>query len=242
MKNRISLSIPKPCHEKWENLLPTHNGGYCSSCQKEVVDFTQWSDNQVADYFKNRHQSTCGRLRKDQLKFYGPENIPGSSLKFVPLSIFGITLLLGSNRAEAAGKKAPGVEITSFSNVTARNHKTAVGDTSITRVITGIIKAEEDQMPMPGVNVALKDSEVAAVSDADGKFQIKIPNPKESDILVISFIGYEEQEKRVNEGNELFITLKLDTVALEETIVVGGICARRWSPRTIWWRVRNIFR
>lgn len=242
MKNPINLSIPKPCHEKWENLLPTSNGGYCSRCKKEVTDFTKWSDSQILAYFKERRQPTCGRLRKDQLKLYSTDNNPHHSFKFLPVSFFGITLLLSSNRAEATEKKVPGVEITSFSKAAAQNNKIVVRDTSITRVITGTIKAEEDQAPLPGVNILLKNSDIGTASDVDGKFLIKIPNSKESDVLVISFIGYETQEKSVNEGNELFITLKLDTVALGETVVVGGICARRWTPRAIWWRIRNIFR
>ncbi|WP_276372697.1 hypothetical protein [Chryseolinea sp. H1M3-3] len=44
MKKIIQIAVPKPCHEKWSSFTKTTNGGFCGSCQKEVIDFTSWSD------------------------------------------------------------------------------------------------------------------------------------------------------------------------------------------------------
>jgi hypothetical protein len=234
MKNPIGLSIPIPCHEKWDNFLPANRGGYCSSCKKEVIDFTHLTDDQIKDFFENRNGATCGRFRKDQLKIYSPNSIPEYRHKLLPLSLFGITLLLTSNQAEATEKKKPRVEITSLKRIS-ENNKTVTTEGFERKVITGIVKDENDQAPIPGVNILLKGTDIGAVSDVNGRFSIEIQDPKESDVLVFSFIGYEPLEKSVAKINELSVVLKPDIV------VLGEVCVKRWTPRAIWWRIKSIF-
>lgn len=68
MARMIALSIAKPCHENWENMTPVEQGVYCGSCCKNVVDFSNMPDEEIADYFQTRKsESTCGRFRNDQL-------------------------------------------------------------------------------------------------------------------------------------------------------------------------------
>src|SRR6185295_10334318 len=69
MKKQFTLSIPTPCNEKASSFTPTSRGSFCSSCQKEVIDFTSWSDERIARYFNNT-TNTCGRFKADQLKLY----------------------------------------------------------------------------------------------------------------------------------------------------------------------------
>ncbi|MCB0847413.1 MAG: hypothetical protein KDE26_29385, partial [Bacteroidetes bacterium] len=64
MNRKINLTITKPCSEQFENFQPTHAGGFCQSCQKEVIDFTQMSDREILLYFENRSQKTCGRFHQ----------------------------------------------------------------------------------------------------------------------------------------------------------------------------------
>jgi len=52
MAKRIQLSVENPCHENWENMSPSEKGRFCGSCQKQVVDFTNMTDGQVAAFFK----------------------------------------------------------------------------------------------------------------------------------------------------------------------------------------------
>jgi hypothetical protein len=64
----VFISIPTPCHEKWNEMLPNERGAFCNICAKTVVDFTRLNDEEVRNYFfQNRHQKTCGRFRNDQL-------------------------------------------------------------------------------------------------------------------------------------------------------------------------------
>jgi hypothetical protein len=68
MSKKLQLSIPKPCHENWDNMTPVQQGKFCGSCQKQVVDFSNMSDRQVAEFFKKPTTgSVCGRFMTDQL-------------------------------------------------------------------------------------------------------------------------------------------------------------------------------
>jgi hypothetical protein len=64
----LYISIPKPCHEKWNQMSPNEQGAFCKVCSKTVVDFTILNDDEVKNYFLSNHgQKTCGRFRNDQL-------------------------------------------------------------------------------------------------------------------------------------------------------------------------------
>ena len=48
MNSKINISIKKPCSENFNNFQNTTKGGYCSSCKKEVTDFTAMTDQDAA--------------------------------------------------------------------------------------------------------------------------------------------------------------------------------------------------
>ena len=66
-KTHLNLSIPTPCHENWDTMLPNEKGRHCLSCQKTVVDFTKMTDTQIIRYFQDYKSSTCGRFLETQL-------------------------------------------------------------------------------------------------------------------------------------------------------------------------------
>jgi hypothetical protein len=64
----LRLSIPEPCHEDWNEMIPREKGAFCGVCSKTVVDFTNLSDEEVKNYFlTHRGQKTCGRFKNEQL-------------------------------------------------------------------------------------------------------------------------------------------------------------------------------
>lgn len=71
---------------------------------------------------------------------------------------------------------------------------------------------------LPGVTVQLKNTNVAATTGTDGKFEIKVP---ENAILVFSFIGYEMQEISVDGRTSIDIILNATENSLDEVVVVG---------------------
>jgi len=62
----MKISIPKPCHENWNEMLPEEKGRFCLSCQKCVLDFTKLSDDEILKSLEKPNQ--CGRFSNQQLE------------------------------------------------------------------------------------------------------------------------------------------------------------------------------
>ncbi|TPG40777.1 SusC/RagA family TonB-linked outer membrane protein [Flavobacterium pectinovorum] len=86
--------------------------------------------------------------------------------------------------------------------------------------ISGTVYGGNDGMPLPGVGIKDKGSDVAATTDFDGTFKIEI-NASEA-ILVFSYVGYVDQEVKVTPSDKN-ITVKLvaDMKQLQEVVVMG---------------------
>ncbi len=84
--------------------------------------------------------------------------------------------------------------------------------------ITGNVKSAEDQLGLPGVNVIVKNSNTAAVTDFDGNFKIDAPV---GSVLEFSYLGFQTQEVPVINNNPLNVSLKIDAQSLSEVVVIG---------------------
>ncbi len=74
-------------------------------------------------------------------------------------------------------------------------------------------------MPLPGVNIIVKDAKRGTMSDPDGKYDIRV-NP--SDVLVFSYVGFKKQEQAVNGQEVLDVVMEEDVSALDEVVVNAG--------------------
>lgn len=87
------------------------------------------------------------------------------------------------------------------------------------RPVTGTI-VDTDGIPLPGINVLVKDSNTGAVTDFDGKFSFTVPDDPTT-VLVFSSIGFRSQETDIGNRTTFNITMQPDTESLEEVVVVG---------------------
>lgn len=62
----VSITIQSPCSVSSDRLTPNSNGHFCDHCNKQVVDYTSMSDDQMMAYIK-KHGIGCGSWREDQL-------------------------------------------------------------------------------------------------------------------------------------------------------------------------------
>ena len=63
----IKLNIAEPCHANWQNMTDTEKGRFCSSCKKEVIDFTLMNNNEVYKTMLKGENDICGRFLDSQL-------------------------------------------------------------------------------------------------------------------------------------------------------------------------------
>jgi hypothetical protein len=148
----LLLSIPKPCHENWNEMSPREQGAFCQVCSKTVVDFTSMSDEEVKNYFLKRSgQRTCGRLRNDQLVSHGNplSHVLEASIPFWKKFLAIVFILFGA--------------FLSACNSNSRGNST--GDISATRVekekefsTMGIMSLEPDPIAAIQEETCLKDT------------------------------------------------------------------------------------
>lgn len=98
--------------------------------------------------------------------------------------------------------------------------------TSNTQKISGKILSHEDSQSLIGATVRLKNTNVGTTSDEAGEFELGIPTGKQ--ILVFSYIGFEEKEVVFTSSQKQNILLKSSSTNLDEIIITAvGIEANK---------------
>ncbi|MFT5512267.1 MAG: TonB family protein [Bacteroidia bacterium] len=112
----MKFNIPEPCSADWDKMKIGLNQRHCDSCQKNVIDFTQRSREEILTYLlMHNGERVCGHIRKSQLNFSFNEImfvIDGmtkkekkSNLPFYILCM-GALLLASCNNGATTGKMA----------------------------------------------------------------------------------------------------------------------------------------
>ncbi len=86
-------------------------------------------------------------------------------------------------------------------------------------LVKGKIISGEDNLPMPGVSVLVKNTTRGTITDLDGNYSIEVPNDKST--LSFTFVGYKSAEQAVNSQKTINITLYPDNFVMDEVIVMG---------------------
>lgn len=84
-------------------------------------------------------------------------------------------------------------------------------------LVKGVVKSTEDNLPVIGVSVLVKGTNVGTITDLDGKYSVTAKN---GDIIQFSYIGLTTQELKVT-GPVLNVLLMPSAVALDEVVAIG---------------------
>lgn len=84
--------------------------------------------------------------------------------------------------------------------------------------ITGTVTDAETEEPLPGATVRVKGTKSGTVTDIEGKFVI---NASAGDVLLISFVGFDQQQVPVQNQSNISVSLAPSSKSLEEVVVMG---------------------
>lgn len=102
--------------------------------------------------------------------------------------------------------------------------ETADGTNEVKAVIKGKITGENNA-PLSGVSVMVKGTNRGTTTDAQGNYSITVES---TDVLVISYVGYESQEIAVADKVEINVVLKGQNQTLTDVVVIGyGTASKR---------------
>lgn len=242
MKNQVSITVKKPCAEKFESFMKTEKGGFCNSCEKEVVDFTSMSNSEMMDYLRKKSSKTCGRFKTSQLNLVHEFNAP-NNYNFLSkvAAVLGFSLL-----SLGAISKVNAQEVTTASNLKTEmssiQSKSIIADAPILQYTVKGTVFDENNTPLAGASVVLKGTNEGVQTDFEGKFEFTKPL-NEGDILVFSYLGYDTKEYKIkaSETNTLDITITFEASDIE---LMGEVVVDQsyTSKKSIFQRFAAIFK
>ena len=101
MKSSFQFEVKEPCLQNWDHMIPNEYGRFCSSCQLNVIDFTNNTPEEISNYLKeNNGKQICGHIKRIDVK---PQNkidlfifkLNSNGLKYISMLIFGILIITG---------------------------------------------------------------------------------------------------------------------------------------------------
>jgi hypothetical protein len=232
MSNKISLTIPTPCHENWDNMTPVEKGRFCGSCQTQVVDFSNMTDLELVQFFKKPSTgSVCGRFMTGQLHReieISKKRTPWLRYFFqMALPALFISKTSGQNKSD---KETLPVNDTTKMKVTNDNRilglvlptifldrsDTAIIESPVTksRIIKGRVTDEKENI-IPFATVTEINSGASVMANEKGEFLLSLKNSLGN--LLVTCNGYESKKINISELPDN-AEIKLDQAIPDGTI------------------------
>ncbi|MEY2964082.1 MAG: hypothetical protein RL754_1343 [Bacteroidota bacterium] len=241
MQSAINISIPNPCSERWQSMVPIEGGRHCAVCDKCIVDFTESSDRDILKAYQ-KEGKLCGKFRPDQLDRF--ITTPRDSR--APVGIAAAAALSVSTPLSAQTSEAPIVVIpqTYAEQVQANPQEV---------ILKGRVYENETKEPIPFANVQLwskGEMVYGGATDFDGYFGVReaIVAEHPVDAIVVSSMGYTDIRKSFDPPltpnsferltDDLAIAMDDEQVMLLGDVVI--VTKTPWYKR-LWWRITRPF-
>lgn len=235
-KHIQAIKLGFTCPQQWEAMEHVSGGRYCQGCQKEVIDFTQLSNQEIIGYFEQKRKvKTCGHFSEEQL------NQLNRSLKQPPKASLQQSLsalALGTLLTASSCQTSKGI-----SHANCKNHKShyEIVDRSINKKdtisaeITGAVISEDNE-PLPGVFIQIGETNIGAVSDLDGEFKLVVTTDlMQAKVLTTKYAGFENLQINLDEVTDKKIKI---TLVNDPNLLTGEVLVVRPSfPKRIWQRI-----
>ena len=218
MKKNCFYGLGVPFHlKKWLKVMKLclffmfvlHLGVSASGCAQQKVSLSM-EDVTLEQVLKELKRQTGLRF------FYSVEKVRNEQKKVVNIK---------NDVLEDALKnvlRGTGLTFTIMNDVVVIKDEILVALDSIKKepvVVKGIVK-DKAGLPLPGVTIVIKGTQVGCVSDIDGKFNFSVPEINNL-VLQFSFVGMITKEVKVSNNKPLNVELEEDVQSMEEVIVTG---------------------
>ncbi len=206
------------------------------------MDFTKMSDNEVISILSKSSGNTCGRLTHTQLQRKYRQPLASKIKLGWPLlkaGIAGASLLFVTQNSLAQSSN-DGLKT---KTVQTEHQQLQLSNSKIESLKVSGVVVDEEGYAIPGVYVSLKGTTNVVITDIDGKFTFpEMLNI--GDVLVISFIGFETLEYKIEKGSSSNVTLKL---TLDQYVLMGEVAmeevyvSKPSRIKGVWTKIKSIF-
>ncbi len=176
------IKIKYNCPESDSAMSKTNCGFYCSSCSQDVFDFTEKSDDEIADLRANNPSISCGIFTAEQAVVDNRVRVRNLfRMAFAAIFVLGLNVstLFGQTDNSVSDLKITTTEVTNESVF-----------------ISGTIKSEKGNQIFGWISCSYGDEVVSIDSDEDGNFKIELPKDVIGHSVVLSIYasGYHLKE------------------------------------------------
>ncbi len=214
MKPKEKIILAFDCGNEWEDMIPGKKGRLCESCNKEVVDFTSFTENELKQYFSERKTPVCGKYTDKQARVERKpiaELFRGFRLNTVAALTFLTTKLISF---EVQAQDSSKVILADPENEKLKNHKKLYGDSAVFH-IEGYVQRKGKRSRMRNINIEVlvegKKSGFSA-SDDNGDFNLNIPLAHGGEAITLIFSRYRYKDVTINnyipDGNPLVVKMR----------------------------------
>lgn len=203
----LHINIPKPCSQNWE-LMPVADGGgkHCDKCNNIVYDFSEMSDGELLQFFKQEPKTHCGHFHKSQLN---REILPAITTKKLLLSKFNkIAAAFFTVLSFKALPSPAGTVNDKLTTELDSNFKSSIQTGTGKVIISGTIKDAEGK-PLEKARV-LFDTTQVAVTDAEGKYSFELQTVTVTSHLI--YFNYEDLIPVVRNYHPAMLSTNYDVV------------------------------
>jgi hypothetical protein len=215
-------------------------GRFCSTCSKNVIDFSSLTDNQIIHLIENSNGALCGRLNRNQVdrimeiqnqQSFGTiiYKLLAGLLLFFPFDNLLAQTTTKNNQTVLQtdnANKENGSIITSTNNITTKD--------SLKNFIKGKVFDSETKEPLAGASIIIKGKNIGTTADMNGIFTFNIPENLITDQIVFNvlYVGFEPNEFTIYKKD-----LPMDKEFLmlpSTTSLMGEVCVIKTKRK--WWQ------
>jgi hypothetical protein len=184
------ISIKESCHEGWENMSISEKGRFCSSCKKDVHDFSNSGIEEIRRIYLENNGEVCGhipvKLLQDQ---YVEQEVQKVHFSFVKKFFIAALFCFGASLFTVDAAKASTIYKLKLSFLQLKDN---AKDSVV--MIRGVVKDKRNSelLPFVDIHVLHNDTIIArAVTDIDGAYLVKVPLQYSTVDIKAVFVGYQ---------------------------------------------------
>jgi hypothetical protein len=230
----FTVKIEKPCTVNLAGMNKHEFGLFCTHCDKNVIDFSGMSDEEIIRIVEKTSGKFCGRFSPRQLNrvFEATQNKPATPrLKKILAGLFALGMLeAGELNAEPIdGEKIVQTDSNKNVNEAPQIPVSPVGDTA-KYVLHGILLDQYSNAPVCYATIEIPGTAIFTRSDSAGKFALVIPESITKDTFEIQISAARYYSPAMKIKKEELNSEKIFFLE-EENMIDGGAMIEIVTPQ-----------
>lgn len=189
----IQLSIAEPCDKNWANMQPDEQGGFCTSCKKNVIDFTVMDNKEIYTTILKSDANICGRFNQAQLDAPLSQEAEKKKRWHKYFFSFLVPAFLFAKQTAAQKKMGKVAVTTSVCNTVTMG---MVARTPVEKhfKFSGVVMDAANKEMIGNATLQIKGGSKGLVTDSAGNFTLTAKTSSHAITVIISAIGFTTKE------------------------------------------------